>query len=199
MKHQITITAVLLSALLLASCEKKSAPQAQPPAQADTPAPSSFAGYKAVEVQKSAYPKYNTECPWESVVAENAALRLYYKTAEEQGIEFITELHYVLESGGEKTALGGFSVEKGFFDALGNPPNHARSNHLKGLCLEKTLANPFFVYSVYEDKDSGELYETEVFCMLAFGGKNKTLVNWNPWEAEDDTPASAQPQTEETK
>ena len=38
MKHQITITALLLSALLLASCEKKSATQAQPPAQADTPA-----------------------------------------------------------------------------------------------------------------------------------------------------------------
>ena len=38
MKHQITITALLITALLFASCEKKSAPQAQPTAQADTPA-----------------------------------------------------------------------------------------------------------------------------------------------------------------
>ena len=38
MKHQTTLTALLISALLLASCEKKSAPQAQPSAQADTPA-----------------------------------------------------------------------------------------------------------------------------------------------------------------
>ena len=38
MKHTTLLLTTALSALLLASCEKKSAPQAQPSAQSDTPA-----------------------------------------------------------------------------------------------------------------------------------------------------------------
>lgn len=148
-------------------------------------APTSFADYKAATAQESAYPKYNTEYPWESVVTEHAALRLYYKTAQEQGTEFITELYYVLESDGEKTVLGSFTVRDGFCGADGKPLSNPRGKYLKGLCLERTLEEPFFVHAVYETTDSGELYETEVFCMLAFDGKSRTLVNWSPWEAED--------------
>ena len=36
MKHTTLLLTITLSAILLASCEKKPAPQAQPPAQADT-------------------------------------------------------------------------------------------------------------------------------------------------------------------
>ena len=162
----------LILALLLASCKKP-------------PAPTSFADYKAATAQESAYPKYNTEYPWESVVTENAALRLYYKTAQEQGTKFITELYYVLESDDEKTVLGSFTVRDGFCGADGKPLSNPRGKYLKGLCMERTLNDPFFVHAVYETTDSGELYETEVFCMLAFDGRNRTLVNWSPWKAEE--------------
>ena len=43
MKHTTLLLTITLSALLLASCEKKHSPQAQPPAQADTPALSEVA------------------------------------------------------------------------------------------------------------------------------------------------------------
>ena len=43
MKHTALLLTITLSALLLASCEKKNSPQAQPSAQADTPALSEVA------------------------------------------------------------------------------------------------------------------------------------------------------------
>lgn len=162
---QILILALFV---VFASCPKATAKTA-------------FEGFKTAEVQKSSYPKYNNDYEWESVVTENTSFRLYYKTAQEQGIEYITEMYYVLEKAGEKIVLASFSVKNGFRDRFGNQLNHAYEKYLRGLSLDSALKSPFFVHAIYENRDTGELYETEIFIMLTFDGENRTLMNWSPW------------------
>ena len=140
-----------------------------------------FKDFQVKRIEKEAYPKYNNDCEWETVVSNGYVLNLYYKTKNVQNQKLIAELYYILESGSEKRLLGSFSIKNGFLDAKGKKLGHQRSKNLRGLSFENTLKNPFFIHAIYADKDTGKLYKTEVFIMLSFSENGKTLVNWSPW------------------
>ena len=131
--------------------------------------------------------EYKFSDNWEKITKDDAKLYLYYKTFDFNGECVISNVYYVLERNNLKNILGGFNLQKGFFNSTEKSISRRKSvdvnsdfwkSKLKGFSMS-ILENPFLVSGMALDSKN-VLYETEVMEMLEIDPNTLELKEWYP-------------------
>lgn len=144
-----------------------------------------FSDYEKLVITKE---QYQFTGNWDNLTSNSSTLCLYYKTGIIKDVKVILDAYYFIEKeNSHKKKLGGFSIEKGFFDSFGKTiskrkaadiNNNFWNDKLKGFSLS-LLENPFFISGMALDENNN-LYETEVIEMLEIDPITLELKEWYP-------------------
>lgn len=118
---------------------------------------------------------------------ETAQILIVYNSYFRDNFEIITKCKLFILQNNEKTMIGGYTLEKGFLNSVGEVINNPKKYYRDMLGLSddflKEPKNPT-VISLYEAKDgSYKLFKTDVINRLSYDAESKSIYEWFPkWD-----------------
>jgi hypothetical protein len=128
-------------------------------------------GYEQISIPKKEY-RYSNN--WDKFIVGNTEFKMAYKLIKNSNMNYLSDIVYFLEKGGEITILGSLSIANGFRNAFGEQfiidknlliDSTYMKNELVGFSVD-CLKYPFYIKGISRDTKTGKFFTTEALTRI---------------------------------